>query len=189
MSVVASITGTPERRVALALLLFLCTLYLPFAGNYGMWDPWETHYSEVARQMVARGDFVSLWWPGSPQDRNEFWSKPVLTFWLIALGFKVAGLGGHHPAIPSSPGFAQLDGEMAGLTPGSPAYENVFNHLTYYKLIYDSLEGGATVPAAVQTNLALVDMNTTASNPASPSVHDQTLYDQLLADAVTLLTN
>lgn len=83
----------------------------------------------------------------------------------------------------------QLDGEMAGLTPGSPAYENVFNHLTYYKLIYDSLEGGATVPAAVQTNLALVDMNTTASNPASPSVHDQTLYDQLLADAVTLLTN
>lgn len=83
----------------------------------------------------------------------------------------------------------QLDGEMAGLTPGSPTYENVFNHLTYYKLIYDSLEGGATVPAAVQTNLALVDMNTTASNPSSPTVHDQALYDQLLIDAVALLTN
>src|SRR6185436_16045173 len=83
---------TPERRIAIALCLFCFALYIPFAGNYGLWDPWETHYSEVARQMLQRHDYVSLWWPGSPQDRNEFWSKPVLTFWLIAIGMGVAGL-------------------------------------------------------------------------------------------------
>ncbi len=98
------LTRTPERRIAFALILLMATLYIPFAGNYGLWDPWETHYSEVARQMVMRHDYVSLWWPGSPQDRNEFWSKPVLTFWLMAMGFAVTGL--------QRVG-AQFDGEMA----------------------------------------------------------------------------
>ena len=77
------------RRVAriASLLLFGLLLYVPLAGTYGLWDPWETHYSEVARQMTHRGDFISLWWPGSPQDpaSGVFWSKPVLTFWMLAL--------------------------------------------------------------------------------------------------------
>src|SRR5258706_10211379 len=85
-------TATPERRICLALLGLVIMVYIPLAGNYGMWDPWETHYGEVARQMLERNDFISLWWPGSPQDRNEFWSKPVLTFWLMAIGMKVAGI-------------------------------------------------------------------------------------------------
>src|SRR2546430_17627132 len=85
-------TATSERRICLALLGLCMMIYIPLAGNYGMWDPWETHYGEVARQMLERNDFISLWWPGSPQDRTEFWSKPVLTFWLIALSMKVAGI-------------------------------------------------------------------------------------------------
>lgn len=68
-------------------------LYIPFAGSYGLWDPWETHYSEVARQMTKRGDFISLWWPGSPRDAEVFWSKPVLTFWLMSIGMHIAGVG------------------------------------------------------------------------------------------------
>ncbi len=92
--------GTPglnERWLTVALLMFLCLLYIPFAGNYGLWDPWETHYGEVARQMVERNDWISLWWPGSPQDAATFWSKPVLTFWLMALSMKIFGLG--HPGV------------------------------------------------------------------------------------------
>jgi 4-amino-4-deoxy-L-arabinose transferase-like glycosyltransferase len=75
-----------------SLLFLMGILWIPLAGNYGMWDPWETHYGEVARQMLERNDFVSQWWPGSPQDRAEFWSKPVLTFWLMAIGMKLFGL-------------------------------------------------------------------------------------------------
>ena len=78
------------------VILFGLLLYLPFAGSYGLWDPWETHYGEGARQMVTRGDFISLWWPGSPIDPEVFWSKPVLSFWLISLSLYVFGLG--HPA-------------------------------------------------------------------------------------------
>jgi 4-amino-4-deoxy-L-arabinose transferase-like glycosyltransferase len=85
-------TETRDRRIGTALLALCVLIYVPFAGNYGMWDPWETHYGEVARQMLERNDFVSQWWPGSPQDRNEFWSKPVLTFWVMGIGMKAVGL-------------------------------------------------------------------------------------------------
>lgn len=75
------------------VMLFGLLLYLPFAGTYGLFDPWETHYGEVGRQMARRGDFISLYWPGSPLDTENFWSKPVLTFWLMALSMKVFGIG------------------------------------------------------------------------------------------------
>jgi 4-amino-4-deoxy-L-arabinose transferase-like glycosyltransferase len=82
-----------ERQMAFGVILFGLLLYLPFAGTYGLWDPWETHYSEVARQMTYRGDFISLWWPGSPRDLDVFWSKPVLSFWLMSIGMHIARIG------------------------------------------------------------------------------------------------
>ena len=41
--------------MALLVILVGLLLYLPFAGSYGLWDPWETHYAEVARQMTNAG--------------------------------------------------------------------------------------------------------------------------------------
>jgi 4-amino-4-deoxy-L-arabinose transferase-like glycosyltransferase len=79
--------------MALLVILFGLLLYIPFAGSYGLWDPWETHYGEVARQMTHRGDYISLWWPGSPRDPDVFWSKPVLSFWLMSLAMHLAGIG------------------------------------------------------------------------------------------------
>src|SRR5687767_3558227 len=82
-----------ERQTQLLVIGLGLLLYIPFAGTYGLWDPWETHYGEVARQMTKRGDFISLWWPGSPRDAEGFWSKPVFTFWLLSLGMHVARVG------------------------------------------------------------------------------------------------
>src|SRR5262245_16189161 len=95
------ITGTADRRLCLALIAACALLYVPFAGNFGLWDPWETHYGEVARQMAVRGDLISLWWPGSHLDHppvGEFWSKPVFTFWLMAASLKLFGLEWAHAA-------------------------------------------------------------------------------------------
>jgi len=88
-----------ERQMTLLVILVGLLLYIPLAGTYGLWDPWETHYSEVARQMTKRGDFISLWWPGSPRDADVFWSKPVFTFWLMSIGMHIAriGLPGNDP--------------------------------------------------------------------------------------------
>ena len=35
--------------------------------------------------MAVRGDYISLWWPGAPIDPDHFWSKPVLSFWIMSL--------------------------------------------------------------------------------------------------------
>jgi 4-amino-4-deoxy-L-arabinose transferase-like glycosyltransferase len=89
--------GLLERPSPLAMnvgvILFGLMLYLPFAWSYGLFDPWETHYAEVARQMAERGDYISLWWPGAPIDAEHFWSKPVLSFWLMSLSMRLHGVG------------------------------------------------------------------------------------------------
>jgi 4-amino-4-deoxy-L-arabinose transferase-like glycosyltransferase len=65
-------------------------LMLPCLGAYSLWDPWETHYGEVAREILARDDWISLWWA---QD-GWFWSKPILDFWIQAIF--MATLGVHY---------------------------------------------------------------------------------------------
>ncbi len=72
-----------------AALVFLAVALgnLPMLGSYGLFDPWETHYAEVARTMLQRDDPVSTYW----QD-DGFYSKPPLLFWMQAAGFHVAGL-------------------------------------------------------------------------------------------------
>jgi 4-amino-4-deoxy-L-arabinose transferase-like glycosyltransferase len=73
-------------RVVLATAGFAALLFLPYLGAVGLWDPWETHYGEVARMMVERNDYVYPWW-----ENAWFFSKPPLTMWLQALGMKVVG--------------------------------------------------------------------------------------------------
>ncbi|MBX3232662.1 MAG: glycosyltransferase family 39 protein [Labilithrix sp.] len=62
-------------------------LYFPLLGVFSLWDPWETHYGEVAREILARDDWVSLWWA---QD-GWFWSKPILNFWIQSLAMGALG--------------------------------------------------------------------------------------------------
>lgn len=70
------------------LVVLHAAVYLPLLGSYSLSDPWETHYGEVAREMLARDDWISTWWA---QD-GWFWSKPVLDFWSQALSFSMLGV-------------------------------------------------------------------------------------------------
>jgi 4-amino-4-deoxy-L-arabinose transferase-like glycosyltransferase len=65
-------------------------LLFPAMGIYALWDPWETHYGEVAREMLARDDWISLWWV----QEGWFWSKPVADMWMQAVA--MATLGVHY---------------------------------------------------------------------------------------------
>lgn len=82
---------------ALLLGLSLLSIYFASIGAAGPWDPWETHYGEVARNIVERGDPMDLWWrPGhGPHGKREgvFASKHALPFWCMALSFKLFGIG------------------------------------------------------------------------------------------------
>ncbi len=88
----------PPTVWALLLGLSLLAIYLASIGACGPWDPWETHYGEVARNIVERGDPMDLWWrPGAdgPNAKREgvFASKHALPFWCMALSFKLFGVG------------------------------------------------------------------------------------------------
>jgi 4-amino-4-deoxy-L-arabinose transferase-like glycosyltransferase len=80
-------------------------LYLPSLGAFGMLDCWEPQYSEVAREMLARHDWISLWFG----DEGWFWSKPILDFWLEGVSYSWFGVS---PA-PES----MLQGIAAGRVP------------------------------------------------------------------------
>ncbi|MFZ5439211.1 MAG: ArnT family glycosyltransferase [Myxococcota bacterium] len=69
-----------------AALLVGAVVCLPFLGSVGLWDPWETHYAEVGRQMLARGDLVHPYWQNA-----WFFSKPPLVPWISALGLFLSG--------------------------------------------------------------------------------------------------
>ena len=85
-------TGAPRpllRRHGFWLVAIATVLYLPLLGSYSLSDPWETHYGEVAREMLARDDWISLWWA---QD-GWFWSKPILDFWIQGVFFSALNVG------------------------------------------------------------------------------------------------
>lgn len=76
------------RRPGLFGFVLVSILYLPLLGTFGLWDPWETHYGEVAREILSRDDWISLWWA---QDK-WFWSKPIFIFWVEALVWSMSGI-------------------------------------------------------------------------------------------------
>lgn len=91
------------------LLLFALggLLYLPFLGVSGLWDPWETHYGEVAREILARDDWISTWWAREPGATNGwFFSKPILIFWAEAWSMGAFGVDFHADANPAHPEWA-----------------------------------------------------------------------------------
>ncbi|MDQ3263893.1 MAG: glycosyltransferase family 39 protein [Myxococcota bacterium] len=77
---------TPDVRFLGAVLLLGVAILIPYLGAVGLWDPWETHYGEVARSMIQRNDYVHPYW-----ENDWFFSKPPLTMWMQALGMQVVG--------------------------------------------------------------------------------------------------
>jgi 4-amino-4-deoxy-L-arabinose transferase-like glycosyltransferase len=87
----------PTERIAVIVILVTgALLFLPYLGTLGLWDPWETHYGEVAREMIVRDDYVYPYWESA-----YFFSKPILPLWMITLGILVTGA--ENPSMPDAP--------------------------------------------------------------------------------------
>lgn len=78
---------TPYKRDQVLIGVIGLLFFLPFLGNVGLWDPWEGHYAEVARQILERGDWISPFWKD-----KFFYSKPIGIFWMMALSMKIFGI-------------------------------------------------------------------------------------------------
>lgn len=76
----------PHRPV-LALVILACCLYLPCVWTRDLWSPDEPRYTEVAREMVARGDWIL------PHLNGEVYGeKPPVFFWLGILAGSLPGV-------------------------------------------------------------------------------------------------
>ncbi|MBI3185564.1 MAG: glycosyltransferase family 39 protein [Myxococcales bacterium] len=80
------LTYPADFRVTALAAIFAFLLFVPYLGAVGLWDPWETHYGEVAREMIQRNDYVHPFW-----ENAWFFSKPVLTMWMQAFGMQLVG--------------------------------------------------------------------------------------------------
>lgn len=75
---VSSHRGSPWEWLGLVVLAAL--LYLPNLGAYDLWSPDEPRFGQVAREMLASGDWIV------PRVNGEIYTdKPPLLFWLVAL--------------------------------------------------------------------------------------------------------
>jgi 4-amino-4-deoxy-L-arabinose transferase-like glycosyltransferase len=102
LATLAVLAVSALRRPAMMVFCVGSAIVLPFLGVYGLWDPWETHYGEVAREILARDDWISTWWA----QEDWFWSKPIFIFWIESLSMSALGVGFQPDANPVSPEWA-----------------------------------------------------------------------------------
>jgi len=76
-----------RRHAPLLFILVLAGIAgLAGAGSVGLFETSEARYAEVAREMVATGDYLS------PQVNYVYhFTKPPLTYWITALGYHLFG--------------------------------------------------------------------------------------------------
>ena len=70
-------------------VVFIVWLVFYMFGNnmLPVTDPVESNYALTAKEMVLSGDWLS------PQIYGTYWyDKPIMIYWLIALGFKILEL-------------------------------------------------------------------------------------------------
>ena len=90
--------SSADRRWRWGTIFAFFALYLWNCGSFGLWDPWETHYGEVARNMLESYDWVNPWWGyrqkigSEPVAGSWFYSKPIWIFWSEVTFLKLIGL-------------------------------------------------------------------------------------------------
>ncbi|HHZ83314.1 MAG TPA: glycosyltransferase family 39 protein [Acidobacteria bacterium] len=85
-------------QTPLRWLLVLCALTFFFGlGNGAIADSDEAYYAEAARQMVVTGDWLTPYY----NDTVRF-QKPVMMYWLIAIGYLLTGVNEAAARFPSA---------------------------------------------------------------------------------------
>jgi len=69
------------------LMVFSGALFFIGLGATGLFDADEPAYAGAAREMLARGDWVTPYFNGQPR-----FDKPILFYWLILLSYRIFGI-------------------------------------------------------------------------------------------------
>jgi 4-amino-4-deoxy-L-arabinose transferase-like glycosyltransferase len=74
-------------RASWLVLLFACIMAIAPAGDRGLFEPDEGRYAEIARTMLATGDWLTPRFQG-----HEHLTKPPFAYWATALGLAAFGV-------------------------------------------------------------------------------------------------
>lgn len=77
----------PDLMPLVIVLASAFILYFIGLNTFGIIDPGEAYYAEAAREMVQSGDYVT-----PHLNYQIYFSKPILTFWIISFAYKVLGI-------------------------------------------------------------------------------------------------
>jgi hypothetical protein len=73
--------------LSLLILLFVPALLVYPRLSFPLFEPDESRYAEIPREMLQRGDWVTPWLQGEP-----YLDKPPLLYWLTAASFRLCGV-------------------------------------------------------------------------------------------------
>lgn len=94
--------GTTARERSLGWFVILAIfLAFSFLGTRGLWDPDEGRYTNVALTMLDGGN----WLDPMRNDDTGHWTKPPMTYWLLASSFSVFGRNTWAARVPSALAF------------------------------------------------------------------------------------
>ena len=84
-------------RTGAFIILLSLLLFVPGLGAVHLFDWDEINFAEIAREMIATGDYMR------PQvDYRPFWEKPPLFAWLQAASMKLFGAGEFAARLPNA---------------------------------------------------------------------------------------
>jgi len=72
-------------------------MFLPGLGSPGILNTTDAYYTEAAREMLKRGDFITPYLNYAP-----YYFKPILTYWLIIASYVTLGVNEFAARLPSA---------------------------------------------------------------------------------------
>src|SRR5207247_3176826 len=86
-----------DHMITAVLALLSYALFFYGLGSIGLVGPDEPRYAAIAREMVMTGDYITPRLYGTP-----WFEKPVLVYWLAAIGYKLLGFNEAGARFPSA---------------------------------------------------------------------------------------
>jgi 4-amino-4-deoxy-L-arabinose transferase-like glycosyltransferase len=84
--------GPYDLGAIVALALAVCMLHL---GSFGLWEPDEARYAEIAREMLQSGNLLV-----PHLNYVAYVEKPPLLYWLTTLSFRIFGVSEFAARLP-----------------------------------------------------------------------------------------
>jgi 4-amino-4-deoxy-L-arabinose transferase-like glycosyltransferase len=84
-----------QRWLVMALIMLGLPIFLLGLGSPALYDPHESLYAEIAREMVVSGDWLTPRLNGT-----RYLDKPPLFYWMIALSYKAFGVSEFSARLP-----------------------------------------------------------------------------------------